>query len=273
MTELGISTRFKHRCAAVSQLLKNRNESFAAIQGTTVIALHYRNGVLVAADRRCTMGGYIFNDYETKIYEASDFSLLGAAGVVSGIQLIADTLNERISLWQNAVKIFLEIEAHAQILKNILLESIEYALFLDFIVIPVLAGWSPTRRKGSLYSFDIGGGKFAHDSAIAIGSGTVSAQAILDAKWRAGFSRDEAATLAIEALYYSAGRNVFVSPALQSTPTVRGIEENGIWSLEDALIDKIAYAVYETQQRRGGKTVRLALPQPPKKGARKEAKK
>ncbi|HYN97984.1 MAG TPA: proteasome subunit beta, partial [Pilimelia sp.] len=60
-----------------------------APHGTTIVALAYADGVLLAGDRRATMGNLIANRDIEKVHPADAYSLVGIAGTAGvGLELI-----------------------------------------------------------------------------------------------------------------------------------------------------------------------------------------
>ena len=86
---------------------KLRQIKESRIHGTTILALKCENGVIMAADRRCSAGGKIFSDRAIKIEEIGSLSAIGGAGFVSDCQWLVKALkNEFLPNFEK----FLEIE-------------------------------------------------------------------------------------------------------------------------------------------------------------------
>ena len=56
-----------------------------AVHGTTIVAARYRDGVVMAGDRRATMGSAIAMRDIEKVFSADDHSIVGVAGLATGI--------------------------------------------------------------------------------------------------------------------------------------------------------------------------------------------
>ena len=59
----------------------NGAEKFVLPQATTVLAFHYKDGVLMAGDRRATAGNSIMYERCDKVIPIDDYSLMAIAGV------------------------------------------------------------------------------------------------------------------------------------------------------------------------------------------------
>lgn len=59
----------------------SNNKALEIPQGTTVLAFHYRDGIIVAGDRRATAGNSIMYDRCDKVIPIDDYSLMAIAGV------------------------------------------------------------------------------------------------------------------------------------------------------------------------------------------------
>ena len=57
------------------------NKALEIPQGTTVLAFHYKDGIIVAGDRRATAGNAIMYDRCDKVIPIDDYSLMAIAGV------------------------------------------------------------------------------------------------------------------------------------------------------------------------------------------------
>ncbi|HMQ65492.1 MAG TPA: proteasome subunit beta, partial [Arachnia sp.] len=74
-----------------------------AVHGTTIVAARYRGGVVMAGDRRATMGSAIAMRDIEKIFGADDHSIVGVAGV-AGVAV------ELVRLFQVELEHFEKVE-------------------------------------------------------------------------------------------------------------------------------------------------------------------
>ncbi|MPZ28300.1 MAG: proteasome subunit beta, partial [Micromonosporaceae bacterium] len=150
--------------------------------GTTIVALACAGGVVMAGDRRETMGNMIANREARKVYAADTYSLVGTAGV-SGICI------ELVRLYQVELEHYEKIEGamlslpgKANRLASIIRGNLGAAM-QGLVVVPLLAGFdlaaADPEQAGRIFSFDVAGGMYEETGFDAIGSGSVFAKSAL----------------------------------------------------------------------------------------------
>jgi len=82
------------RKIAASEAEKMAAMARLKIHGTTILALKFKEGVIMAADRRCVAGEKIFSDKEIKIEETGSLSCIAGAGYVSDCQWLVKVLKQ-----------------------------------------------------------------------------------------------------------------------------------------------------------------------------------
>ncbi|MFE6287059.1 proteasome subunit beta [Streptomyces sp. NPDC057877] len=174
--------------------------------GTTVLALAYRDGVLIAGDRRATMGNLIAQRDLEKVHPADDHTAVAFAGSV-GLAL------DMVKLYQVELAHFEKIEgtpmtfgAKATRLAGLLRQNLGQAM-QGLAVVPLLAGYDPKApegRRGRIFAYDVAGGAYEKSAFHAEGSGSPYARGALKKLYRAGMPRREAALAALHALYDAA---------------------------------------------------------------------
>ncbi|MGW3210339.1 proteasome subunit beta [Streptomyces sp. NPDC001135] len=174
--------------------------------GTTVLALTYRDGVLIAGDRRATMGNLIAQRDLEKVHPADDFTAVAFAGTV-GLAV------DMVRLYQTELTHFEKIEGtpmtlagKATRLAAMIRQNLAQAL-QGLAVVPLLAGYdltAPEGGRGRIFGFDAAGGLYEKQDFYAEGSGSPYARGALKKLYRPGFTRREAALAALQALYDAA---------------------------------------------------------------------
>ncbi|MGY6023338.1 proteasome subunit beta [Streptomyces spinosirectus] len=174
--------------------------------GTTVLALAYRDGVMIAGDRRATMGNLIAQRDLEKVHPADDHTAVAFAGSV-GLAL------DMVKLYQVELKHFEKIEgipmtlnAKARRLAGMIRQNLGQAM-QGLAVVPLLTGYdvsAPEGERGRIFSFDVVGGLYEKADFHAEGSGSPYARGALKKLFRKGMDRREAALTALQALYDAA---------------------------------------------------------------------
>lgn len=228
--------------------------------GTTIVAIHYDGGVLIAGDRRVT-DMFTHDDEAIKVGVVEPLSLFGTSGLVSYGQELLDVFEDAIEMFQRLIGRPIYIDGQAEILKNILRENAKelaaLGLMLDYIAIPILAGWDPEDEKGKIFHFDESGGIYETGTigAVTIGSGGDYARVILEEQWRKGMSLREAVWLVIRAIFRAAGIDLFTAPPQQHPVTVYSVSAKGFSQIETVEALRIARKIErEDFSRRKDKT-------------------
>ncbi|CAL2068042.1 proteasome subunit beta [Streptomyces griseofuscus] len=174
--------------------------------GTTVLALTYGEGVLLAGDRRATMGNLIAQRDLEKVHPADDHTAVAFAGTV-GLAL------DMVRLYQVELAHFEKIEgipmtlgAKATRLATMIRQNLAQAM-QGLAVVPLLAGYdlgAPTGEGGRIFAYDAAGGLYEKREFHAEGSGSPYARGALKKLYRPGLTRREAALAALHALYDAA---------------------------------------------------------------------
>jgi proteasome beta subunit len=175
---------------------------------TTVVALVCHGGVVMAGDRRATMGNIIGSRDIEKVHAADPYSLVGTAGT-------AGVANEMVRLFQVELEHYekiegatLSLEGKANRLAAMIRNNLGAAM-QGLAVVPLYAGYdlaaTDPAKAGRIFSYDVAGGLYEEKSGYdAVGSGAVFAKSALKKRYRPGLSVDEAVRLAVEALYDAA---------------------------------------------------------------------
>ncbi len=174
---------------------------------TTIVALTYADGVLMAGDRRATMGNLIASRDIEKVHSADPYSLVGIAGTAGvGIELIR-LFQVELEHYEKIEGIMLSLDGKANRLATMIRNNLGAAL-QGLAVIPLFGGYdldaADPAKAGRIFSFDIAGGTYEETGYDGIGSGSLFAKAALKRLHRPGLSRDEAVRIAIESLYDAA---------------------------------------------------------------------
>jgi len=215
--------------------------------GTTIVAASFPGGVMLAGDRRATMGNVIAQRDIEKVFPADEFSAVGIAGT-AGLAV------EMVKLFQLELEHFekvegsqLSLEGKANRLSTMIRSNLGMAL-QGLAVVPVFAGYDVNRGKGRIFSYDVTGGRSEEHGFAAVGSGAVFARGSLKKLYREDLTEQQAATAVIQALYDAADDDSATGgPDLTRRiyPIVSVITEEGHRRLTDAEVSEIARTVHE----------------------------
>ncbi|MGX8910029.1 proteasome subunit beta [Streptomyces netropsis] len=174
--------------------------------GTTVLALTYRDGVMIAGDRRATMGNLIAQRDLEKVHPADDYSAVAFAGTVGLALDLVKLYQVELTHFEKIEGIPMTLNAKAARLAAMIRQNLGQAM-QGLAVVPLLTGYDPTAplgRRGRIFSFDVTGGPYEKTDFHAEGSGSPYARGALKKLYRADMSRREAALAALQALFDAA---------------------------------------------------------------------
>src|SRR3954468_23171028 len=222
--------------------------------GTTVVAIRYADGVVMAGDRRATAGYTIANRRMDKVFAADDFSgvaIAGAAGPAIEMVKLFQTQLEHYEKVQGDV---LSLEGKANQLGMLVRGNLPAAM-QGLAVVPLFAGYDQHRERGRVFSYDITGGRYEEQDYQGQGSGSVHARNWIKAGWTEGMSLDDTVALAIRALFAAADEDVATGgPDLVRGifPLVAAIDAAGFRALDDADVEQRSRDLLGGRERGGG---------------------
>lgn len=178
-----------------------------APHATTIVAISAAGGVVMAGDRRATMGNLIAQRDIEKVHPADAHSLVGIAGTAGiGIELMR-LFQVELEHYEKIEGAMLSLDGKANRLASMIRGNLGAAM-QGLAVIPLFAGYDTAAkdpaRAGRIFSFDVTGGPYEETGYDAIGSGSIFARSALKKRFQPGISIDEAVRLAVEALYDAA---------------------------------------------------------------------
>ncbi|HLL68682.1 MAG TPA: proteasome subunit beta [Micromonosporaceae bacterium] len=178
-----------------------------APHATTIVAIASAEGVVMAGDRRATMGNLIASRDIEKVFAADAYSLVGIAGTAGvGIELMR-LFQVELEHYEKIEGTMLSLDGKANRLATMIRNNLGAAM-QGLAVIPLFAGFdldaAQSAGAGRIFSFDVAGGLYEETGYDAIGSGSLFAKSALKKRFRPGQPTDEIVRLAVEALYDAA---------------------------------------------------------------------
>ncbi|MDO5743605.1 MAG: proteasome subunit beta [Micrococcaceae bacterium] len=171
--------------------------------GTTIVALGYAEGVVMAGDRRATMGNVIASRHIEKVFETDKYSVVGIAGA-AGIAIdIAKLFGVELEHYEKIEGTRLSMEGKANRLASMIRANLPMAM-QGMSVVPLFAGYDTYSATGRIFSFDITGGLYEEVEHHCVGSGSPYARGALKKLWQPGMGATAAVRVAVEALYDAA---------------------------------------------------------------------
>jgi proteasome beta subunit len=220
--------------------------------GTTVVAIRYADGVVMAGDRRATAGNFISHRTMEKVFPADRHSGVAIAGAAGPAVEMVKLFQLQLEHYEKVEGAQLSLEGKANQLAQMVRSHLPAAL-QGFAVVPLFAGYDTKRRTGRLFEYDVTGGRYEESDFAATGSGSMHAGTVIKIGYKADLDRDAAVELAINALFQAADEDAATGgPDLVRGiyPVVATITADGFARLEDddiatrfrALLERLSVA-------------------------------
>ena len=165
-----------------------------APHATTIVAATYTDGVLMAGDRRATMGNMIAQRDIEKVHPADAYSVVGFAGTAGiGIEMIR-LFQLELEHYEKIEGTLLTLDGKANRLASMIRGNLGAAM-QGLAVLPLFAGFDLDAVEGAeagrIFSYDVTGGPYEERGFAGIGSGSIFARGALKKLWRPGLAADD----------------------------------------------------------------------------------
>ena len=221
-----------------------------APHATTIVAATYADGVVMAGDRRATMGNLIAQRDIEKVFPADAYSMVGFAGVAGlGLEMIR-LFQLELEHYEKIESTLLTLDGKANRLASMIRGNLGAAM-QGLAVLPLFAGYdldadSPA-AAGRIFSYDVTGGPYEEQHFAGIGSGSIFARGSLKKLWRPGMTREQVTRVAVEALYDAADddsatggpdlvRRIFPVVMLATAEGTTRVPDDEIGTLAEAIV-------------------------------------
>lgn len=177
--------------------------------GTTIVALTFADGVVMAGDRRATMGNVIAQRDIEKVFVADSHSMVGIAGTAGVAIEMVRLFQLELEHYEKMEGTQLSLAGKANRMASMIRGNFGAAM-QGLAVLPLFAGYDVDRvggaagSAGRIFSYDIAGGLYEERAYHAVGSGAVFARSALKKRHDPAAPHDDAVRAAIEALYDAA---------------------------------------------------------------------
>jgi proteasome beta subunit len=185
---------------------------------TTVVALKFADGVVMAGDRRATAGNVIAHRAMDKVFPADRFSAVAISGSAAMSTEMVRLFQVQLEHYEKVEGVALSLEGKANQLAQMVRTNLGMAM-QGFVVVPLFCGYDVSRAEGRIFDYDAAGGRYEEADFQTTGSGGTYAKTTIRLGYRDALSRDEAIELAILSLYEAADAD----SATGGPDTVRGI--------------------------------------------------
>jgi proteasome beta subunit len=228
----------------------NIDDRIAVTHGTTVVAVRYGDGVVMAGDRRATSGNLISHRTMEKVYPADRHSGVAIAGAAGPAMEMVKLFQLQLEHYEKVEGIELSLDGKANQLSSMVRQHLPAAM-QGLVVVPLFAGFDVRRRQGRLFQYDVTGGRYEEHNFASTGSGSLHAGTVVKLGYREDLARVDAVDLVIAALFQAADedsatggpdlvRGIYPTMATITSDGFVKVEEEEVAERFRALLDRLA---------------------------------
>ncbi|MFC3451458.1 proteasome subunit beta [Amycolatopsis speibonae] len=179
-----------------------------APHGTTIVAVKFAGGVLIAGDRRATSGNLIASRDMEKVHVTDEYSAVGIAGSAGLAIEMVRLYAVELAHYEKIEGVSLSLDGKTNKLAGLVKSNLEMAM-AGLAVLPLFVGYDldaeDAKHAGRIVSYDATGGRYEESAGYhAIGSGSLFAKGSLKKLHDPDADAEGAIRVAVEALYDAA---------------------------------------------------------------------
>jgi len=223
-----------------------------APHGTTIVAATFPGGVLMAGDRRATMGNIIAQRDIEKVFPADEFSCVGIAGAAGIAVEMVRLFQTELEHYEKIEGTTLSMDGKANRLAALIRANLGMAM-QGLAVVPLFAGFDLVAQQGRIFSYDVTGGRYEETAFHSVGSGSLFARGSLKKLYRGDLDAEGCVTAVVQALYDAADDDSATGGpdvTRRIFPVVGVITADGYRRLPDADVAAVADQVIAARMNR-----------------------
>jgi proteasome beta subunit len=228
------------------------NAADLAPHGTTIVAATFPGGVVMAGDRRATMGNIIAQRDIEKVFPADEYSVVGIAGTAGLAVEMVRLFQTELEHYEKIEGTTLSMDGKSNRLATLIRANLGLAM-QGLAVVPLFAGYDLTIDQGRIFSYDVTGGRYEETAFHSVGSGSLFARGALKKLYREDLDEQGCVTATIQALYDAADDDSATGGpdlARRIFPVVHVITADGGRRLADDEVAGIADRVIAARMQR-----------------------
>ncbi len=222
----------------------------AITHGTTVVAIRYADGVVMAGDRRATSGHLISHRTMEKVFPADRHSGVAIAGAAGPAMDMVKLFQLQLEHYEKVEGAELSLEGKANQLSSFVRNNLPAAM-QGLAVVPLFAGSDTRRQTGRLFQYDVTGGRYEESNFASTGSGSLHAGTVVKLGYRENLDREATLDLAISALFNAADedsatggpdlvRGIYPTMATITAEGFQRVDESEVERLFRQLVDRLS---------------------------------
>ncbi len=186
-----------------SRAVPQGNAGDLAPHATTIVAATFPGGVVMAGDRRATMGNIIAQRDIEKVFAADEYSSVGIAGTAGLAVEMVRLFQTELEHYEKIEGTTLSMDGKANRLATLIRGNLAMAM-QGLAVVPLFAGYDTRTDQGRIFSYDVTGGRYEETAFHSVGSGSMFARGALKKLYREDLGAEGCIEAIIQALYDAA---------------------------------------------------------------------
>ena len=214
--------------------------------GTTIVAATFTGGVVMAGDRRATMGNIIAQRDIEKVFPADEYSCVGIAGTAGLAVEVVRLFQTELEHYEKIEGTPLSLDGKANRLAGMIRANLGMAM-QGLAVVPLFAGYDPQNDGGRIFSYDVTGGRYEETAFHSVGSGSLFARGSLKKLYKDDLDERQCVTATVQALYDAAdddsatggpdlARRIFPVVAVVTGGGYRRLPDDEVAALADEIV-------------------------------------
>ncbi|MCD6640661.1 MAG: proteasome subunit beta [Nocardioides sp.] len=223
-----------------------------APHATTIVAATFPGGVVMAGDRRATMGNIIAQRDIEKVFPADEYSVVGIAGTAGIAVEMVRLFQTELEHYEKIEGTTLSMDGKANRLAALIRANLGLAM-QGLAAIPLFAGFDQGAGHGRIFSYDATGGRYEETAFHSVGSGSLFARGSLKKLYREDLDEAGCVMAVVQALYDAADDDSATGgPDLTRRifPVVHVITASGGRRLADAEVADVADRMVASRMQR-----------------------
>ena len=222
--------------------------------GTTCVAIRYKDGVVLAGDRRATSGHHISHRTLEKVFQSDTFSGVAISGAAGPAIEMVKLFQLQLEHYEKVEGKSLSLEGKANQLSTMIRQNLPAAM-QGMVVIPLFAGFDTREKIGRIFQYDVTGGRYEEKSFATTGSGSLHATTVIKLGFKTELSSSDATELAANAIFEASEEDAATGgPDLirDVFPTISLITKDGYSPVPHSDVSLIFNRIIENRISRNG---------------------
>ncbi|MBN2042908.1 MAG: archaeal proteasome endopeptidase complex subunit beta [Candidatus Aenigmarchaeota archaeon] len=169
--------------------------------GTTTLGIMFTGGVVLAAERKATMGYLVASKHTRKIVKLTNRLGMTIAGSVGDAQALERYMRAEIKLYEMQEDRKMPVKSVATLVSNILYSRSYFPYYVQLLI-------GGMDKEARLFSFDPSGSVIEEKEYFSTGSGSVMALGVLENQFKKGMDMESAKKLAVRAVKAATERDI-----------------------------------------------------------------